>query len=102
MGDVYKITKSVSLAQDQIDFVDELVEKNGTNFTTEIEHCINLKKATEAGKPYSYADELEAIPLTSPKGRSAGWWSRTAAIGIYRLLEYFQQRDMDAAAEVKQ
>ena len=102
MGDVYKITKSVSLAQEHIDFVDELVEKNGTNFTTEIEHCINLKKATEAGKPYSYADELETIPLTSPKGRSAGWWSRTAAIGIYRLLEYFQQLDMDAAAEVEQ
>ncbi|HAW57705.1 MAG TPA: hypothetical protein DCX03_01615 [Bacteroidales bacterium] len=102
MGDVNKITKSVTLDPKLVDYVNELVEQNCTTFSDEVKKSINLKKATEAGKPYSYADELEDIPMSSPKGRSAGWWSRTAAIGIYRLLEYFQQRDMDAAAEVEQ
>ena len=78
-----------------VDFVDEHVAANDTDFSKEITKAVNLKKAAVEKKVYSYADELEAIPLSSPRGRSTGAWTREAAIGIYRLLEYFQQREMD-------
>lgn len=99
MGDIHKISKTVTLEPKLVDFVDEQVAANDTDFSKEITKAVNLKKAAVEKKVYSYADELEAIPLSSPRGRSTGAWAREAAIGIYRLLEYFQQKDLDAANE---
>lgn len=95
MGDIHKISKTVTLEPKLVDFVDEQVAANDTDFSKEVTKALNLKKAAVEKKVYSYADELEAISLSSPRGRSAGAWTREAAIGIYRLLEYIQQRDMD-------
>lgn len=96
MGDIHKISKTITLEPVLVNFIEEQVATNDTDFSKEITKAVNLKKASVEKKVYSYADELEAIPLSSPRGRSAGAWSREAAIGIYRLLEYLKERDMEA------
>jgi hypothetical protein len=97
--DTNKQTRSVSLDPELVEYVHGLVGKNTTNFTAEIEKSIKLRKANEDKHAYAYSTELEGIPISSVKGRSQGFWIRECAIGIYRLLEYFQQKDLDAANE---
>lgn len=94
MVDKNKITKSVTFDPEMVEYVNQIAEENATDFSKEIVKSVNLRKASMEKEIYKYSDELEAIPLSSLRGRSSGFWMREAAIGINRLLEYMQEQSI--------
>ena len=69
MTDINKITKSITLDPKVVEWIDQKVEENDTDFTKEISKAINMRKANES-RPHDLAS------LSNNVNRSEVWQLR--------------------------